>query len=156
MPDSTPTLNPPCPAQFQSCLLEMLCCGYQPQRTGKASPGTPGPHADVTAAGLRNKVMPAHPVWPLLQHSFTNTGTTEGRGAVLQGDPAAQNSTALPSRVRRAPGIGWSTSLYFTPLLQLTSADQEDKTLQLLFLHATNHKLGFVQAGFIWHLQSFT
>ncbi|NP_990740.1 pinopsin [Gallus gallus] len=48
--------------QFQSCLLEMLCCGYQPQRTGKASPGTPGPHADVTAAGLRNKVMPAHPV----------------------------------------------------------------------------------------------
>ncbi|XP_015736197.1 pinopsin [Coturnix japonica] len=48
--------------QFQSCLLEMLCCGYQPQQTGKASPGTPRSHAGVTAGGLRNKVMPAHPV----------------------------------------------------------------------------------------------
>uniref|UniRef100_A0A8C9LFF5 G-protein coupled receptors family 1 profile domain-containing protein n=1 Tax=Pavo cristatus TaxID=9049 RepID=A0A8C9LFF5_PAVCR len=48
--------------QFQSCLLEMLRCGYQPQQTGKASPGAPGPHTGVTAAGLRSKVMPAHPV----------------------------------------------------------------------------------------------
>ncbi|KFZ62986.1 Pinopsin, partial [Antrostomus carolinensis] len=44
--------------QFQSCLLETLCCGHQPWGTGKTAPAAAGPAAD----GLRNKVTPSPPV----------------------------------------------------------------------------------------------
>ncbi|NXQ49591.1 OPSP protein, partial [Catharus fuscescens] len=48
------------PAQFQSCLLGMLCCGYHPRGMGKTSPAAPSPQG--AAEGLRNKVTPSHPV----------------------------------------------------------------------------------------------
>uniref|UniRef100_A0A8C3CNL8 G-protein coupled receptors family 1 profile domain-containing protein n=1 Tax=Cairina moschata TaxID=8855 RepID=A0A8C3CNL8_CAIMO len=44
--------------QFQSCLLKMLCCGYCPRGTERATPETPGPHAGIAM----NKVSPSHPV----------------------------------------------------------------------------------------------
>ncbi|KAM9176812.1 pinopsin [Mergus octosetaceus] len=44
--------------QFQSCLLKMLCCGYRPRGTGRATPQTPGPCAGIAM----NKVSPSHPV----------------------------------------------------------------------------------------------
>lgn len=50
------------PAQFQSCLLKMVCCGHHPWRTGKTTPAAPGPRAAITADGLRNKVTPSQPV----------------------------------------------------------------------------------------------
>lgn len=61
-PASIPTRNLPfSPAQFQSCLLKMLCCGYCPRGTERATPETPGPHAGIAM----NKVSPSHPVWLL-------------------------------------------------------------------------------------------
>ncbi|NXL93803.1 OPSP protein, partial [Alectura lathami] len=48
--------------QFQSCLLEMLCCGHRPRQMGKTSPGTRGPCAGVAADRPQNKVTPSHPV----------------------------------------------------------------------------------------------
>ncbi|NWZ23510.1 OPSP protein, partial [Asarcornis scutulata] len=44
--------------QFQSCLLKMLCCGYCPHGTGRATPETPRPRAGIAM----NKVSPSHPV----------------------------------------------------------------------------------------------
>ncbi|KFO99740.1 Pinopsin, partial [Calypte anna] len=46
--------------QFQSCLVAMVCCGYQPQRKGKTTPAAPAP--DVPAERLWNKVTPPPPV----------------------------------------------------------------------------------------------
>ncbi|KAM9370619.1 pinopsin-like [Phaethornis superciliosus] len=46
--------------QFQSCLLTMVCCGYQPQRKGKTTPAAPAP--GVPAERLWNKVTPPPPV----------------------------------------------------------------------------------------------
>ncbi|XP_071621676.1 pinopsin-like [Heliangelus exortis] len=46
--------------QFQSCLVTMVCCGYQPQRKGKTTPAAPAP--DVPAERLWNKVTPPPPV----------------------------------------------------------------------------------------------
>ncbi|NXL43063.1 OPSP protein, partial [Podilymbus podiceps] len=48
--------------QFQSCLLQMVCCRYPPRGTGKTAPAAPGPHTGFAAGGLRNKVMLTHPV----------------------------------------------------------------------------------------------
>ncbi|KAF1437219.1 Pinopsin, partial [Spheniscus demersus] len=52
----------PFPAQFQSCLLKMVCCGYHPWEMGKTAPAAPSPRTGVAADGLRNKVTLSRPV----------------------------------------------------------------------------------------------
>ncbi|KFU86263.1 Pinopsin, partial [Chaetura pelagica] len=48
--------------QFQSCLLTMLCCRYQPWGRGKTAPAAPSPPRAIPAQGMSNKVAPSHPI----------------------------------------------------------------------------------------------
>ncbi|XP_051491570.1 pinopsin [Apus apus] len=48
--------------QFQSCLLTMLCCRYQPWGRGKTAPAAPSPPLAIPAEGMWNKVAPSHPI----------------------------------------------------------------------------------------------
>ncbi|KAF1620741.1 Pinopsin, partial [Eudyptes chrysolophus] len=52
----------PFPAQLQSCLLKMVCCGYHPWEMGKTAPAAPVPPPGIAADGLRNKVTLSRPV----------------------------------------------------------------------------------------------